>query len=755
MEHCNLCDNYYGTSHTGYVWEDFCLPYTSRIGYAWALPPTKDIMKRNSFKAGDLVWAKMKGHPTWPATIMKSSDKLVNIPKGRYSVLFFGTYETGIIKQNDIYDYLKYRSFFSTPKKQKGFMEALEQIQEAYTKLREQKSKFSHQNQGKKRTRSVTCSKLDFKRFTHLSDRRRTRSQSSRSSSPVTFVANFLKDRKECNILGRPNMPGSPCSETLNKSNGNISSSSRRRTRSELSNYSISPVRCASNERKRHDNIPVSGSTLSALVGNDPMLYEATKYFDDVFNDDDGIFEATSRKSSVSKTSDDFKIFFGKRRRSSSGSSSGRSRHASMTADFILGECFNFTAEDDFFRPLTPEIPPPLPPQPRDCRFCGCTCQIISDSYRLVNLCTNKACLEDNGKCDLFNENNSWFDITETSNKNLLFPNKDLSTEDALKARKNHMSNSFLSSESFESNLVGKNALHSKQSYDLRSVNKKSVLQLDPSAIFLHKLVSSPNEANSSVHRALSKDKDNTTAKKSRIQRSNIRPKTYKVEKTPDLREDGKRYCILCNGQVRPQMCGGSRHRWRCVNKSCRKWYGWVREGEEIPKDLGKKGRWKDLPFNIKTRHSPPIYDFLSQAHSSVMNCKKQDISQKNIPKKKCARRELFLTQPICTLEKRCRWWLSEQKLYNDIEIESSKSVLDVAATCFAVARALRTATNEITEEGNADSSALDLLMDTYYSTVGPILSLLINLPFFGSERDFEGLWLCGIPHTPIVIQDS
>lgn len=52
---------------------------------------------------------------------MKSSDKLVNIPKGRYSVLFFGTYETGIIKQNDIYDYLKYRSFFSTPKKQKVF----------------------------------------------------------------------------------------------------------------------------------------------------------------------------------------------------------------------------------------------------------------------------------------------------------------------------------------------------------------------------------------------------------------------------------------------------------------------------------------------------------------------------------------------------------------------------------------------------------------------------------------------------------
>lgn len=116
--------------------------------------------------------------------------------------------------------------FFTLNSIFQGFMEALEQIQEAYTKLREQKSKFSHQNQGKsnflvfvlenltqvignrlsdffchllknvffaERTRSVTCSKLDFKRFTHLSDRRRTRSQSSRSSSPVTFVANFLK----------------------------------------------------------------------------------------------------------------------------------------------------------------------------------------------------------------------------------------------------------------------------------------------------------------------------------------------------------------------------------------------------------------------------------------------------------------------------------------------------------------------------------------------------------------------------------
>lgn len=39
----------------------------------------------------------------------------------------------------------------------------------------------------------------------------------------------------------------------------------------------------------------------------------------------------------------------------------------------------------------------------------------------------------------------------------------------------------------------------------------------------------------------------------------------------------------------------GNKHRWRCVDKKCRKWYGWVKSDDEIPKDLGKKGRWREL----------------------------------------------------------------------------------------------------------------------------------------------------------------
>jgi hypothetical protein len=69
------------------------------------------------------------------------------------------------------------------------------------------------------------------------------------------------------------------------------------------------------------------------------------------------------------------------------------------------------------------------------------------------------------------------------------------------------------------------------------------------------------------------------------------RPKSYKVEKTPPISATGMRHCVFCNGQVRPQMCSGNKHRWRCVAKKCRKWYGWVNPSDEIPKDLGKKGR--------------------------------------------------------------------------------------------------------------------------------------------------------------------
>ncbi|VDN31092.1 unnamed protein product [Cylicostephanus goldi] len=85
---------------------------------------------------------------------------------------------------------------------------------------------------------------------------------------------------------------------------------------------------------------------------------------------------------------------------------------------------------------------------------------------------------------------------------------------------------------------------------------------------------------------------DTGNALQKRPGRGTGRPKQYKVEKTPVMGANGQRQCTFCNGQVRPQMCGSNKHRWRCVDKKCRKWYGWVKSHEEIPRDLGRKGRW-------------------------------------------------------------------------------------------------------------------------------------------------------------------
>ncbi|XP_061816510.2 uncharacterized protein [Nerophis lumbriciformis] len=79
----------------------------------------------HGFKPGDLVFAKMKGFPHWPARVCKSDDA----HKKRVPVFFFGTHQIGHIPQENIVPFSGNKLKYGSGVRIKGFTEGMWEIQ--------------------------------------------------------------------------------------------------------------------------------------------------------------------------------------------------------------------------------------------------------------------------------------------------------------------------------------------------------------------------------------------------------------------------------------------------------------------------------------------------------------------------------------------------------------------------------------------------------------------------------------------------
>ncbi|XP_035491816.2 PC4 and SFRS1 interacting protein 1a isoform X2 [Scophthalmus maximus] len=81
------------------------------------------------WKPGDLIFAKMKGYPHWPARIDEVPDGAVKPSNIKLPIFFFGTHETAFLGPKDIFPYLLNKDKYAKPNKRKGFNEGLWEIE--------------------------------------------------------------------------------------------------------------------------------------------------------------------------------------------------------------------------------------------------------------------------------------------------------------------------------------------------------------------------------------------------------------------------------------------------------------------------------------------------------------------------------------------------------------------------------------------------------------------------------------------------
>lgn len=126
-------------------------------------------MPKVVYNIGDKVFAKVKGYPPWPARIESDTGKK------KYSVIFYGTKEVGVIKVEDICYYLKNKdSFVNKYSKRVGYNEAVKEIEAAIEKAggdgNDYSNDYSNSNESESVLETSVAEKKGVKRKTSTSN---------------------------------------------------------------------------------------------------------------------------------------------------------------------------------------------------------------------------------------------------------------------------------------------------------------------------------------------------------------------------------------------------------------------------------------------------------------------------------------------------------------------------------------------------------------------------------------------------------
>ncbi|KAI1731076.1 PWWP domain-containing protein [Ditylenchus destructor] len=778
---------------------------------------------------GDLVWAKMRGHPPWPATITSCPPKVT--VNNKYGVLFFGTRETAQIKSTDLYDYLDHRKSYELPRKIKGFNEGVREIRcaaglpEDPDEEEEEPSEEPSQRESNNDSPTITIIKEEpSSPTTH-----RTRKPSSRISTsefiiPTTTVT--IRSRNSSLMLSHTDSSPTQSQQsyrtkspltTPNMLKVSNTRKTKARTNSTCSNGNSKRTKRVSYSDKfgldflDYDSMLSSESdplvAMNACLGSNPLF--------DEHSDDEKPIPRKSRRRTRSRLLEDFMASPSKsprleRDRSRSISTiGGRSRltsglsgcdfddllesvHSIFNPSELMAAIDQLPSGEESDRPMTPEEPLPMPVPIKTCYSCQCQCELIGLKWR----CTSKACLKWNGVHQPFSvtESSTSQMAQQSLNSNMLSTQlADAEIESAMSIIKKEAN---LDSQDFTS-------LSNSQFHLPDELNESTITKFQPARY----QEQSQNRIQNFNYEQKSFATPGYGIVRTEVQqRRSGRPKFYKVEKTPPVEANGMRLCVFCNGQVRPQMCGGNKHRWRCVDKKCRKWYGWVKVHDEIPKDLGKKGRWKDLVLKVQghsdgmervltdeksNEMSRNLSNYLASNNSSSLLLNESrlmgvnlfqanpDMDRINIrsdiprPKRRYQRRrkpeEPEVQRPLSPLtlrqqsyepssmERRGRWWLSDRtgvsNLFRDqpVSDDPGAAITKAAAAMRILGNAMCSAASTRADEPGSINGSLDLLMDSFIASLAPILSLVAKVPELDVEEStLNTLWNASAVHTPL-----